>query len=211
MADTAVVAPSQRSPQHDGKENLVHLLPQLPDRHVHVAILLHDLGDRHLEVLLGHVDASFPQREHTRLCAHRLFRREKKNERRQVFTQSRAELGGADTATETTTKTSTDRFDRKKQDGLSGMVRASVAAVVVSKAEREKAKYGSRMYGRPPQERPHHRASLPYVWLAQDLDETSWTFSRQCTAKRRKPGPLDGTEVCTAKKPKGKRWPQLLA
>lgn len=50
------------------------LLPQLANGHVHVAVLLHDLGHRHLEVFLCHVDASLPQRKHTRLCAHRLNR-----------------------------------------------------------------------------------------------------------------------------------------
>ena len=35
------------------------LLPQLLDRQVRVDVLLHDLGDGHLEVLLRHVDAAF--------------------------------------------------------------------------------------------------------------------------------------------------------
>lgn len=58
------------------------LLPQLPDGHVHVAVLLHDLSDRHLEVFLCHVDASLPQREHTRLRAHRLRKPARERKRR---------------------------------------------------------------------------------------------------------------------------------
>ena len=40
------------------------LLPQLPQRHRLVPVLAHDLGHRHLKVLLGDVDAALPQREH---------------------------------------------------------------------------------------------------------------------------------------------------
>ena len=46
------------------------LLPEHLHGHVLVAVLLHDLGDRHLEVLLGDVDASLAQGEHARLRAH---------------------------------------------------------------------------------------------------------------------------------------------
>mmetsp|Transcript_31970 Transcript_31970/g.75966 ORF Transcript_31970/g.75966 Transcript_31970/m.75966 type:complete len:221 (+) Transcript_31970:65-727(+) len=45
------------------------LLPQLLQAHVLVCILLHDLGDSHLEVLLGHVHASLSEGIHARLRA----------------------------------------------------------------------------------------------------------------------------------------------
>ena len=48
------------------------LLKQLDDRHVLLAVLLHDLGNRHIEVLLCDVDAALSQREHARLGTHRL-------------------------------------------------------------------------------------------------------------------------------------------
>lgn len=61
-----------RPPTGQQPNNTDLLLPQLADGHVHVAVLLHNLRNRHLEVLLGHVDASLPKREHPGLCAHRL-------------------------------------------------------------------------------------------------------------------------------------------
>ena len=50
----------------------VVLREELGDGDVLLAVLLHHLGHRHLEVLLGDVDAPLAQREHARLRAHRL-------------------------------------------------------------------------------------------------------------------------------------------
>ena len=47
-------------------------LEELAKRHVLVVVLAHDLGNRHLKVLLCHVHATLTERIHARLCAHRL-------------------------------------------------------------------------------------------------------------------------------------------
>jgi len=47
-------------------------LPQLLERRVLLRVLLHHLGDRHLEVVLRHVHAPLAQREHARLRANGL-------------------------------------------------------------------------------------------------------------------------------------------
>eukprot|EP00955_Chlamydomonas_euryale_P009987 107350-Chlamydomonas_euryale.AAC.8 len=44
-------------------------LPQFAQAGVLLAVLLHDLGDGHLEVLLRHVHAPLAQRKHAGLCA----------------------------------------------------------------------------------------------------------------------------------------------
>ena len=48
------------------------LLEELLDGHVLLRVLLHNLGDRHLEVLLGDVDAALSQGVHAGLSANAL-------------------------------------------------------------------------------------------------------------------------------------------
>ena len=49
-----------------------NLLEQLLYAHILLRVLLHDLGDSHLEVLLGHMDAPLPEGVHPRLSARAL-------------------------------------------------------------------------------------------------------------------------------------------
>mmetsp|Transcript_56794 Transcript_56794/g.164778 ORF Transcript_56794/g.164778 Transcript_56794/m.164778 type:complete len:390 (+) Transcript_56794:14-1183(+) len=74
----AVLRASRRPEQHDGACDRERRRPggasphELHQAHVLVRILFHDLGHRHLEVVLGNMLSSFPECKHAGLSAHGL-------------------------------------------------------------------------------------------------------------------------------------------